>query len=177
MFFVWPKSKQWEAGFFCDLREDFVLDQRVLCRDLLRVESRVKSLLSFDSRSVENDINWIGFYTWYALFTLNSKAENRLHLFKFCESELSTCVSGRRCLICGSRSWGRTVWSPGQEKINYDKRRTTLFSDFESDLRHYKHSKHKYKWEQRILWVILVPTCTILSDRPSQESLSSYRGS
>jgi len=35
-----------------DLRKDFVLDQRVLRRDLLRVESRVKSLLSFDTRSV-----------------------------------------------------------------------------------------------------------------------------
>merc|ERR1719356_1616768 len=35
-----------------DLRKDFVLDQRVLRRDLLRVKGRVKSLLSFDTRSV-----------------------------------------------------------------------------------------------------------------------------
>ena len=48
-----PKIKKWKAGFFCDLRKDFVLDQRVLRRDLLRVKGRVKSLLGFDTRSVE----------------------------------------------------------------------------------------------------------------------------
>ena len=116
MFFVCPKSRQWEDEFFCHLRKDFVLDQRVLRRDLLRVESRVKSLLSFDTRSVElqDKFDWI--FTLVCFICPLSEQKNCLHLFKFCESELSTCVSGRRCLICGSRSWGRTVWSPEQEK-------------------------------------------------------------
>ena len=83
-----PKIKKWKAGFFCDLRKDFVLDQRILRRDLLRVESRVKSLLSFDTRSVElqDKFDWI--FTLVCFICPLSEQKNCLHLFKFCESEL-----------------------------------------------------------------------------------------